>query len=223
MLLHLEGLNKAYSTNSDRVQALCGVSLQLEEGDFVAVQGPSGSGKSTLLLTSGTMLVPDSGNVVIFGETPYAMSANDRAAFRAKNIGFVFQQFYLVPYLTVFENVQVASLGLPASKRRTNSKVEQLLDQFGLTNRNRHYPSQLSVGERQRCCVARSLLNDPKLLLADEPCGSLDDSNARIVMQALKRFSQNGGAVLMVTHDSRAAQMADRVVQMQNGILSCSI
>ena len=220
MLFHLEGLNKAYSKSSARVQALCGVTLQLDEGDFVAVQGPSGSGKSTLLLTSGTMLTPDSGSVMIFGQSPYAMTANERAAFRAKNIGFIFQQFHLVPYLTVFENVQAASLGLRASKRMTNSKVEQLLDQFGITSRSRHFPSELSVGERQRCCVARSLLNDPKLLLADEPCGSLDESNAQIVMQALKRFSKNGGAVLLVTHDSRATQMADRVIQMQNGVLS---
>ena len=220
MLFHLEGLNKAYSKSSVIVQALCGVTLQLDEGDFVAVQGPSGSGKSTLLLTSGTMLTPDSGSVMIFGQSPYAMTANERAAFRAKNIGFIFQQFHLVPYLTVFENVQAASLGLQASKRMTNSKVEQLLDQFGLVSRSRHYPSELSVGERQRCCVARSLLNDPKLLLADEPCGSLDENNAQIVMHALKRFSKNGGAVLLVTHDSRATQMADRVMQMQNGVLS---
>ena len=220
MLFHLKGLNKAYSKSSARVQALCGVTLQLDEGDFVAVQGPSGSGKSTLLLTSGTMLTPDSGSVMIFGQSPYAMTANERAAFRAKNIGFIFQQFHLVPYLTVFENVQAASLGLQASKRMTNSKVEQLLEQFGLVSRSRHYPSELSVGERQRCCVARSLLNDPKLLLADEPCGSLDENNAQIVMHALKRFSKNGGAVLLVTHDSRATQMADRVIQMQNGVLS---
>ncbi len=221
MLLQLDGLCKDYATKSASVQALCGVSLQLDEGEFVAVQGPSGSGKTTLLLTSGTMLAPDSGRVMIFDQAPYAMSANDRAAFRAKNVGFVFQQFHLVPYLTVSENVQAAALGLTASKRMTNSKVEQLLDEFGLTSRSRHYPSQLSVGERQRCCVARSLLNDPKLLLADEPCGSLDEPNAQNVMQSLRRFSQNGGAVLLVTHDSLSAQMADRIVYMQNGVLSC--
>ncbi len=222
MLLRLDELYKVYTTNSANVHALSGVSLQLDEGDFVAVQGPSGSGKSTLLMTSGTLLAPDSGSVMIFGETPYAMSANERSAFRAKNIGFVFQQFHLVPYLTVSENIQAASLGLSASKRMTNSKVEQLLDEFGLSSRSRHYPSQVSVGERQRCCVARSLLNDPKLLLADEPCGSLDPPNAQIVMQALRRYSQNGGAVLLVTHDSLAAEKADRVVHMQNGVLSCS-
>ena len=221
MLLSLEGLNKAYSTSSTKVQALCDVSLRLNEGDFVAVQGPSGCGKSTLLLTAGTMLAPDSGRVSILDETPYEMPANLRAAFRAKNLGFIFQQFYLVPYLSVFENVQAASLGLPASKRMTNSKVEQLLEQFGLASRSRHYPSQLSVGERQRCCIARALLNDPKLLLADEPSGSLDEFNAQIVMQELRRFSQSGGAVLLVTHDSRAAQSADRVVHMQSGVLSC--
>ena len=144
-----------------------------------------------------------------------------RAAFRARHIGFVFQQFHLVPYLNVVENVQAASLGLAASNRTANSKVELLLEQFGLLSRSRHYPSQLSVGERQRCCIARALLNEPKLLLADEPSGSLDESNAQIVMVELRRFATNGGAVLLVTHDSRAAQLADRVVQMQNGVLSC--
>ena len=221
MLLSLERLNKVYSTSSTKVQALCDVSLSLNEGDFVAVQGPSGSGKSTLLLTAGTMLAPDSGVVSILGVTPYAMTANVRATFRAKHIGFIFQQFHLVPYLNVLENVQAASLGLPGSNRTTNSKVEQLLEQFGLASRSRHYPSQLSMGERQRCCIARALLNDPKLLLADEPSGSLDESNAQIVMVELRRFATNGGAVLMVTHDSRAAQLADRMVQMQDGVLSC--
>jgi len=156
----------------------------------------------------------------MLGETPYAMDANPRAAFRAKHIGFVFQQFHLVPYLNVFENVQAASLGLPSSNRKTNSKVEQLLEQFGLTSRGRHLPSQLSVGERQRCCIARALLNDPKLLLADEPSGSLDQTNAQIVLQELRRFSESGGAVLLVTHDSGAAQSADRILQMQEGVLS---
>ncbi len=220
MLLCLEELNKVYSTKSTKVQALCQVSLSVNAGDFVAVQGPSGSGKSTLLFMAGTLLAPDSGKVSILGESPYAMPANARAAFRAKHIGFVFQQFYLVPYLSVVENVQAASLGLPTSKRMTNAKVEQLLDQFGLTERSRHYPSQLSVGERQRCCIARALLNDPELLLADEPSGSLDESNAQIVLQELRRFSNGGGAVLLVTHDSRAARLADRIVQMKEGGLS---
>ena len=219
MLLCLDGLNKVYSLRSTKVQALCQVSLCVNEGDLVAVQGPSGSGKSTLLFTAGTLLSPDSGRVSILGETPYALTSNERAAFRAKHIGFVFQQFHLVPYLSVFENVQAASLGLPTSKRMTNAKVEQLLDQFGLTGRSGHYPSQLSVGERQRCCIARALLNDPKLLLADEPSGSLDESNAQIVLQELRRFSKGGGAVLLVTHDSRAAQLADRIVQMKDGVL----
>jgi ABC-type lipoprotein export system ATPase subunit len=223
MLLNLEGLNKTYTTTATKIQALSNVSVSLCDGEFIAIQGPSGSGKSTLLLTAGTMLAPDSGRVSILNETPYEMPANARASFRAKNIGFIFQQFHLVPYLSVFENVQAASLGLAASKRRTNAKVEQLLDRFGLTNRRRHYPSQLSVGERQRCCIARALLNDPRLLLADEPSGSLDEANANVVMQELRRFAQDGGAVMLVTHDSRAALAADRVYQMQNGILSNGI
>lgn len=221
MRLTLEGLNKVYSTTSTKVQALSNVSLSLREGEFVAVQGPSGSGKSTLLLAAGTMLEPDSGSVSVAGAAPYSMTANARAAFRASHVGFVFQQFHLVPYLNVFENVQAASLGLKGSDRAENSRVALLLEQFGLMDRYRHYPSQLSVGERQRCSIARALLNAPKILLADEPSGSLDESNSQIVLQELRRFSESGGAVLLVTHDSRAAQAADRIVHMQEGVLSC--
>lgn len=220
MLLCLEELNKVYATHSQRVHALCSVALSLDEGEMVAVQGPSGSGKSTLLLTAGTMLAPDSGKVEVLGETPYNMASNERAAFRSRNIGFVFQQFHLVPYLNVLENVQAAALGLRVSIKTTIAKAEQLLEHFGLTHRSQHYPSQLSIGERQRCCIARALLNEPKLLFADEPIGSLDESNAQIVMNELRRFAQSGGGVLLVTHDSRAACLADRVLQMQNGLLS---
>jgi len=221
MLLTLEGLNKVYSSNATKVQALSNVSLNLGEGEFVAVQGPSGSGKSTLLLTAGTMLNPDSGSVSVVGTTPFSMTANARATFRASHIGFVFQQFHLIPYLNVFENVQAAALGLKGSDRADNSRVTMLLEQFGLTDRSRHYPCQLSVGERQRCSIARALLNGPKILLADEPSGSLDEANSDIVLQELRRFSQSGGAVLLVTHDSRAAKAADRVVHMNRGVLSC--
>ncbi len=221
MLLTLEGLNKTYSSGFTKVQALSKVSLSLSEGEFVAVQGPSGSGKSTLLLVAGTMLEPDSGTVLVAGQAPYSIPANARAAFRASHIGFVFQQFHLLPYLNVFENVQAASLGLKGSAKAANSRVELLLEQFGLTDRSRHYPCQLSIGERQRCSIARALLNAPKILLADEPSGSLDDSNSQIVLQELRQFSRNGGAVLLVTHDPIAAQAADRIVHMQSGVLSC--
>ncbi len=220
MLLCLDGLNKTYSNSATQVQALSNVSLRLDEGEFVAVQGPSGCGKSTLLLTTGTMLEPDSGSVSLCGKAPYAMPGNVRAAFRAKHVGFIFQQFHLVPYLNVFENVQAASLGISPPDRASSSRVERLLEQFGLTNRKTHYPSQLSMGERQRCCIARALLNQPKLLLADEPSGSLDESNAETVLQELRRFSQNGGSVLFVTHDPKAAQSADRIVRMDGGVLT---
>lgn len=221
MLLTLEGLNKVYSSSATKVQALSNVSLSLSAGEFVAVQGPSGSGKSTLLLTAGTMLEPDSGSVSVAGTAPYSMTANVRSAFRATHIGFVFQQFHLIPYLNVFENVQAASLGLKGADKAANSRVANLLEQFGLADRSRHHPWQLSVGERQRCSIARALLNAPKILLADEPSGSLDESNSEIVLQELRRFAQAGGAVLLVTHDSRAAQAADRIVHMHRGVLSC--
>ena len=226
MLLALYGVHKTYhGAAGGQVQALRDVSLQLDAGQFVAIRGPSGCGKSSLLMTDGTLLAPDSGEVLIQGEQPYQMSSDRRATFRAEHLGFVFQQFHLVPYLSVLENVLAARIALPvgaaseggAAESDDRQRASELLEQFGLGDRLGHTPSQLSSGERQRCALARALLNRPALLLADEPTGNLDPENSAIVLRALRQFADGGGAVLLVTHDDHASTAADRTLNMNSG------
>ena len=190
------------------------VSLRVEQGQFVAVQGPSGCGKSTLLLIAGGLLSPNSGRVKIDGCDPYELSANERAQFRATKIGFVFQQFHLVPYLSVLDNVLAASIATQRPDAR--SRARELLKHFGLEHRSDHVPAELSTGERQRTALARALLNRPKLLLADEPTGNLDRENAEIVFSHLVEFARDG-AVLLVTHDTKALEYAQRVERIREG------
>lgn len=216
MLLDIRNVSKTYRGGGGDVRALNAVSLSVNIGEFVAVQGPSGCGKTTLLLIAGGLLSPDAGQVLIGGEDPYALPPDRRARFRAAQIGFVFQQFHLVPYLSVLDNVLAASLaGDPAHARE---RANELLAQFGLTHRAHHVPGELSTGERQRTALARALLNRPKLLLADEPTGNLDAENAEVVLNHLKEFSATGG-VLLVTHDTRAVGFAQRVAKMEHGKL----
>jgi len=211
-LLEFQQVSKRYRRGGSVVEALVDVDLQLAAGQFLAIRGASGSGKTTLLLTAGTMLTPDAGQVQLVGERPYAMSSDQRAVLRARHVGFVFQQFHLVPYLSVLENVLAPSVALGGGCDR--AWAEELIERFGLTARSHHLPGQLSSGERQRCALARALLNRPKLLLADEPTGNLDPDNARLVLESLRRFADQGGGVLLVTH------VAEAVLWMQSGRLS---
>jgi len=212
-MLELLNLRKTFRGPKGIVVALDDLSLRLNKGDYVAVQGPSGCGKSTLLLTAGGMLQPDSGKVLIDGEDLYAQTAEQRAQFRAANFGFVFQQFHLVPYLTVRENI--LSPALARSLPNATERVRELLEMFGLTDRADHVPAKLSTGERQRTALARALLHRPRFLFADEPTGNLDNDNGQIVLNHLSAFVKNGGAVLLVTHDNRAAASAQRVVRLE--------
>ena len=214
-LLELSNVHKAYKARSNDVNAVDGVSLKLEAGEFVAVEGPSGCGKSTLLLLAGGLLAPDSGTVQVVGESPYEMNTNARSQFRANTIGFVFQQFHLIPYLSVLDNVMAPSIATGIDDPA--GRAHALLERFGLTDRSRHVPGELSSGERQRVALARALLNSPKLLLADEPTGNLDAENATTVLDHLREFATAGGAVLLVTHDPQAAGRADRSVRLRAG------
>jgi ABC-type lipoprotein export system ATPase subunit len=166
-------------------------------------------------LIAGGLLAPDSGNVTIAGENPYAVAADVRARFRAAHVGFVFQQFHLVPYLTVLDNVLAASIATRAADAR--QRAEELLAKFGLQSRAHHVPGELSTGERQRTALARALLNRPKLILADEPTGNLDRENAATVLRSLKEFTDAGGSVLLVTHDEFALPFANRVKRIREG------
>lgn len=216
-MLEVRDLSKEYPAPNGTVHALDCVSLDVKEGEFVAVQGPSGCGKTTLLLSLGGLLLPTAGHVSVAGRDPYALSPNQRARWRADTVGFVFQQFHLVPYLNVLDNVLAASLARPSQDARV--RALDLIEEFGLTHRTRHVPAELSTGERQRVAMARALLNKPKILLTDEPTGNLDDANSRAVLDHLAQFAQHGGAVLLVTHDAQTAAHAHRTLHMQAGKL----
>ncbi len=217
--LCLDAVSKRYRTAEGVVQAIDQVSLTLEDGEFVALHGPSGCGKSTLLLMSGGLLSPDSGTLTVAGEHPYALGAEARAAFRALQVGFVFQQFHLIPYLDVLDNVLVGELAGTGGDHR--ERARELLDTFQLGHRLHHVPSKLSIGEQQRVALARAFLRSPRLILADEPTGNLDGENAAIILEHLRGFADSGsGAVLMVTHDDRARAAASRSVEMRDGRLA---
>ena len=220
MLVDIQDARKTYQGASGQVLAVDGVSLSVDGGEFVAVQGPSGCGKSTMLLLAGGLLTPESGSVQIGGEDPYALTADARSKFRADNIGFVFQQFHLVPYLSVLDNVLAPSIA--TGSKDAEQRARELLDRFGLSHRLEHTPGELSSGERQRTALARALLNEPKVLLADEPTGNLDTENATEVLKHLREFAASGGAVLLVTHDAQAAAAADRIIHLRDGKLDAA-
>ena len=189
------------------VTALAPFDLDVQSGEFVAVKGASGSGKTTLLLTLGGMLRPSNGTVSFEGTDLYAQPRAERAEYRASEVGFVFQMFHLVPYLSVVENVQLAA--------RNGTSATELLEQFGLSHRFAHTPGELSAGERQRVALARALVNEPRLILADEPPGNLDPENDRQVFEHLSTFHRSGGTVIVVTHGSTADEFADRIVELK--------
>ncbi len=217
-LLALESLSKSYPGPEGSVKAVDEVSLTVGGGEFVVVMGPSGCGKTTLLLAAGALLRPTQGRVLLNGQDPYALSPGSRAQFRAVNIGFVFQQFHLLAYLDVLDNILAPTLAL-GGNGNTRARALELAQRFGLANRLHHVPAALSTGERQRVALARALFNQPKLLLADEPTGNLDEGNGEIVLRCLADFARDGGAVLLVTHEPRAGDHADRIMKMVGGKL----
>lgn len=214
-MIRIENVSKVYRSRKRQVVALDAVNLPVDEGEFVAIKGPSGSGKSTLLLTIGGMIRPTKGRVMVGNTDVYAMSGRERAKFRAEKIGFVFQMFHLVPYLTVLEN---ALLPVATSAGRAGRKeVCELLERFGLSDRMSHKPGELSTGERQRAAMARALLNRPGIVLADEPTGNLDPGSAAQVMDYLAEYHHAGGTVVLVTHEEVAEGRADRTVSIRRG------
>jgi ABC-type lipoprotein export system ATPase subunit len=217
-MLLMKNVTKTYSGAAGMVKAVDGLSLSVANHEAVAIRGPSGCGKSTLLLLAGSLLRPTSGTVLIGDVDPYQLSANDRSTFRARNVGFVFQQFHLVPYLNVLQNILTANI--PLRHADAMQRAEQLIERFGLRSRVQHVPSELSVGEKQRVAMARAVFHQPPLLLADEPTGNLDPGNATIVLEALREYASQGAAVLIVTHAPDAAQQADRIVTMDQGHLA---
>jgi ABC-type lipoprotein export system ATPase subunit len=216
-MIQFESVHKTYRTATREVAAIADMSLSVDEGEFIAVRGPSGCGKSTLLSLAGGLVLPTQGRILIDGQPLSEMTAAQRSSFRGEKIGFVFQMFHLLPYLTIIENVVVAAHEVPPAPVR--KRAEQLLSDFGLTDRLTHRPGELSAGERQRVALARALLNRPRLLLADEPTGNLDPENAAGVLELLAQFHEQGGTILLVTHHDRAAAYANRSLALDQGRL----
>ncbi len=210
-MIELKNITKTYLSNGNRINAIDNISLNIQEGEFVVIRGASGSGKTTLLLTLGTMLKPTEGNYIFEDKDIYSMSGKERNYFRAENIGFVFQMFHLFPYLTLLENVTVPTMG------KQKDKAIQILNELGLGDRSNHKPYALSAGEKQRTAVARALINDPKIILADEPTGNLDPDNATEVISRFSKFYKDGGTVIIVTHGKEADQFADRIIYLEKG------
>lgn len=210
-------LTKVFSMSAGPVTALSGVSLCVEPGDYVAIAGPSGCGKSTLLHLLGCVETPSSGSLSIEGRDVSVLPDAERSRIRLLKIGFVFQRFFLLPMLTAWENVELPQSHAGASKQVRRERTAELLEYVGLADRAHHRPSQLSGGEMQRVAIARALANRPRLLLADEPTGELDETTSGQIAELLDRVNADGNAVVIVTHDRALASRATRLLHMRNG------
>ena len=221
-LIECSGLTKTYTLGDEVVHALDGVSLSIEHGDFVAICGPSGSGKSTLANMIGGLDQPDDGSVVVNGNDLAKAKDKELAAYRNANIGFVFQSFNLQTHETALENVMSPLvIGGVGSKRERRAKAMAALDKMGLGDRANHKPSQLSGGQRQRVAIARALVNEPNVVIADEPTGNLDSQRGSAVMDELARLNRDDGiTLLIITHDLNIARRAKRVLNIVDGKLS---
>jgi putative ABC transport system ATP-binding protein len=216
-LIKLENITKVFLTDEIETHALSGIFLDIQKGEYVSIAGPSGCGKSTLLSILGLLDTPTEGTYLLNGNLVQGLSLPERARIRNQEIGFIFQSFNLIGDLTVFENVELPLTyrGMPAGERK--ARVNESLEKVGMGHRGKHLPSQLSGGQQQRVAVARALAGHPEVLLADEPTGNLDSKNGDAVMDLLHQLHSDGATILMVTHDSRFARHADRVVHLFDG------
>ena len=194
------------------------VSFTLNDGSFVSIVGKSGSGKTTLINMIGAMLLPDSGKILIDGKDIIALNDKEVALYRNKSIGFVFQNFHLEPTYSVYENITLP-MEISGNRRNLKNRAKEVLDMVGMSDYINKKVTTLSGGEQQRICIARAIIQQPKIILADEPCGNLDTYNSNIIMKLLRRISDNGGTVLLITHNSEAAMQTDRIITLNDGIV----
>jgi len=217
-LLSIHNINKSYSGRDGRIQVLRDLSLELDAGLIHAITGSSGCGKTTLLMLCGGLIHPDSGSIAIKGEDLLGLSPGECAARRTSLVGFVFQQFHLIPYLDVEQNIMASCVARPVEDAR--ERCHHLMKSLRLEHRREHIPARLSAGEQQRVALGRALMNRPSLLVADEPTGNLDEENGEQLLSLLRAFARDGGMVLMATHDSAMADRADHKYVYGDGIFS---
>jgi len=215
--IEAKNLWKVYGKGEAKTEVLKGINLKIDNGEFVAIIGPSGCGKSTLLNILGLLDVPNKGIVYINGKKTTLMSENERAVFRRKISGFIFQQFHLITTLTALENVELSMMLNDMDKNYRRKRAEELLNTMGLKHRGNHYPNQLSGGQMQRVAIARALANNPKIIFADEPTGNLDSKSGYQVMEILKELNSKGITIIMVTHEKEYTKYATKVVKMKDG------
>lgn len=216
-MIHLKALSKIYRTDEIETTALNEVSIDIQKGEFVSVMGPSGCGKSTLLNILGLLDKPEQGSYSFLGEEMANLSERERSKVRKKHFGFVFQNFNLIDELTVFENVELPLIYNKISPKERKQKVEEILERIGIAHRANHFPQQLSGGQQQRVAVARALVTNPEVILADEPTGNLDSSNGNEVMELLCELNEAGTTIIMVTHSSNDASYSSRIVNLLDG------
>lgn len=214
-MIEVKGLTKIFNSGNKRVSALDNVDIHIQKGDFALIKGPSGCGKSTLLFILGGLLHPSSGAVRISDVDIYALTEKKRLQFRSQEIGFIFQSYYLIPYLTVMENIMI--LNKVQGLKVTIEEVTRLAEQLNFDHRLNHKPSEMSIGEKQRASLVRALAIKPKIILADEPTGNLDPENADVVLKHLELFHREGGTVVMVSHGSDADNYASSNIYMDKG------
>jgi putative ABC transport system ATP-binding protein len=220
-IVEIERVNKSYHRGALTIPVLVDISLAIADGEFLALMGPSGSGKSTLLNLIAALDHVDSGTIRVGGIDITSLSENELAAWRAINVGFIFQFYNLIPVLTAFENVELPLLLTGLSHRERNEHVELALQVVNLANRMDHYPTQLSGGEQQRVAIARAIVTDPVILVADEPTGDLDKVSAKEVLDLMERLnSDSGKTIVMVTHDPRSAERARVIRHLEKGFLN---
>jgi putative ABC transport system ATP-binding protein len=217
VLIKLDGVTKVFYTDEMETHALDGIHLEIKRGEYVSIAGPSGCGKSTLLSILGLLDTPTGGSYLLNNKAVENLKLSERARIRNREIGFIFQAFNLIGDLTVYENVELPLTyrGMPSSERK--KRVMNALERVGMSHRMKHYPAQLSGGQQQRVAVARALVGDPLILLADEPTGNLDSKNGQAVMDLMRELHRGGATICMVTHDPRYANYSDRQVHLFDG------
>lgn len=218
-MIELMGISRHYRDGREKIAVLENVNLRIQQGEFVSILGPSGSGKSTLLTILGLLDKPDTGTYLLSGEDVTRYGDGKLAAIRNRYIGFVFQQFMLIPRLTVGENVALPLQYAPLSGRERRRQVDEALEQVGMLARKKELPTNLSGGQKQKVAIARAIVTSPSLLLADEPTGNLDIDSKREIVSILKRLNGQGHTIVLVTHDTELAEIADRILYVRNRTL----